>query len=1180
MKKILFVGICLSILGCSQAHTQTCQEAIQQTKNAFYQGDYLTVKSEGVLALQCLEASQTLAQKEILEVLHHLGLAEIELQDYSKAQKYLERAYTEAKAFYQTEEAKSWKHQLDLGECYHKSGQYGQALSIFEALYVSVLAQSPEKRSFYEAEAQRQLAEVYQALGKFAKARGYYYSLVESAFSVGEVVDWQSRLLKLSMLEANYTQADSLLKAMKINLQTDSTTEAKDWIEFFVQQAGFWQELGRYDNAHSTYEIAWQQLQDNNGNLAAYQPLLLNNWASLYQKKAQFIWADSLLKEAGLLTEAIYQQDSPQMAVALFSQGNSKQLQGKYTEALDFYTQAMRINAKYYGEERSVRATDLANLALLYQALADFGQADSLMQQVLLIEQNTLGLQHPRFARSLLNYANLLADMGAYSLADSLQRQALKTLEVIFGKEHPDYQVAENNYASLKTSTGEYAEAEGIYLNLQSRQAELFGTNHPNYASTLQNLASLLTLLGQFERAERLYEESTAIYLNTLGNQHPDYLNTQHNLAFLYQRNQKIAEAKKIYEQILPIEAIVYGQTHPNYANALNDFAWLYVQLDDYNTADSLYQQALKIREIHFGTSHLLYAKTLRNLGNLAEYQNQYTQALEYYEKSLAVFENQLSEQHTQFAETLNDLARITYKINDVAKANKLYQRVYQTTQNLIKNYLPYLNEAEKESFYLNTLRNFLSSYQQFALLAQENNPKFVEQLLNLTLNTKGLLLEGQKEIRAKLNTETNPLLKEKLNTWYNLKNQLANLYREYEVDFKKIDSLETAATLLEKELITSSSNFAQTFEQKTYTWQQIQAKLKKNEVAIEILRVEMKELTNKQEIWYAFLLISKDKTPQLILMKNGTDLDRKAYRNYKNKVQDKVSDVLSYDFFWKALAPHVENYQKIYLSADGVYHLISLNGIYNPEKESYLIEYLDIHALNNLRDLLINTTQKQNPVVHLFGYPIYANLRISPLPNTEVEVKKIAKLFEANSIEANYYIQKESTESAIKKLKKPYLLHIATHGYFSPKDDFSNAPVNPLHRAGLLLTPSSLSETSISNEQIADDGYLTAYEVMNLDLQGCEMVVLSACETGLGELQSFEGVYGLQRAFQVAGTDTILMSLWTVNDEATLDLMTEFYTLWQQGLDKRTAFRKAQMKVREEYKYPYFWSAFVMLGK
>jgi CHAT domain-containing protein len=219
-------------------------------------------------------------------------------------------------------------------------------------------------------------------------------------------------------------------------------------------------------------------------------------------------------------------------------------------------------------------------------------------------------------------------------------------------------------------------------------------------------------------------------------------------------------------------------------------------------------------------------------------------------------------------------------------------------------------------------------------------------------------------------------------------------------------------------------------------------------------------------------------------------------------------------------------------------------------------------------------------------GYPTYSSAAISPLPGTAKEVSQIGAALKSNQYNVNLLMENDASESKIKAIKSPYILHIATHGYF--KDDIavssSNvfgvqveyAESNPLLRSGLLLAGASEDQnrTVFTTE---DNGILTAYEALNLSLEETELVVLSACETGKGDIKSGEGVYGLQRAFTVAGTNQLIMSLWKVDDAATQALMSSFYNNWiVKKLSVDAAFRKAQLDLIKTYKEPYYWGAFV----
>lgn len=297
---------------------------------------------------------------------------------------------------------------------------------------------------------------------------------------------------------------------------------------------------------------------------------------------------------------------------------------------------------------------------------------------------------------------------------------------------------------------------------------------------------------------------------------------------------------------------------------------------------------------------------------------------------------------------------------------------------------------------------------------------------------------------------------------------------------------------------------------------------------------------------------------------------------------------------------------KRVYVSCDGILNKVSLNGLYDRMSRSYVIDKYDLQMLGNTAELVRPNTLATSAVreAAVFGYPdfnlnghrdaemgsartsgaLLNGMRIPDLPATQAEVQLVSKLLSGSDWKVSGFADGQASEENLKKLASPAVLHIATHGFFQPdspmeeqlesvgkEDVFSN----PLFRSGLLL-----AGAGASSEGRTEDGLLTAYEAMNLDLSRTSMVCLSACETGLGEVMNGEGVYGLQRAFQVAGAQSLLMSLWQVDDEATQELMTTFYQGWVGGLSKNDAFRKAQKQVRDKYGNPYFWAAFVLLGK
>jgi CHAT domain-containing protein len=228
-----------------------------------------------------------------------------------------------------------------------------------------------------------------------------------------------------------------------------------------------------------------------------------------------------------------------------------------------------------------------------------------------------------------------------------------------------------------------------------------------------------------------------------------------------------------------------------------------------------------------------------------------------------------------------------------------------------------------------------------------------------------------------------------------------------------------------------------------------------------------------------------------------------------------------------------------------------------------------------------------------MFGNPTFymtaSTQKITPLPGTEKEVKELDDLLKQKGWKTNEYTEALATEEQVKVLESPKIFHIATHGFYAPEvvateeqalaENDAQLSENPLLKTGLLLKGAGdvLSKTTYNYNM--ESGILTAYEAMNLNLDKTDLVVLSACETGLGDIQNGEGVYGLQRAFLVAGAKVLIMSMFKVDDEATQKLILNFYRKWLTTTNLRQSFVDAKKELRVEYPEPIYWGSFMMIG-
>jgi CHAT domain-containing protein len=336
--------------------------------------------------------------------------------------------------------------------------------------------------------------------------------------------------------------------------------------------------------------------------------------------------------------------------------------------------------------------------------------------------------------------------------------------------------------------------------------------------------------------------------------------------------------------------------------------------------------------------------------------------------------------------------------------------------------------------------------------------------------------------------------------------------------------------------------------------------------------------------------------SPKVILLGDGARMESRYFKFYRNAITGKIPDNVSYNVFWAPINQQIGLASTIYFSADGVYNQINLEAIPTPDGR-YIIDNSNVVLISNTRDLYIEKRKSKislsENTASMFGNPTFylafAGKNISPLPGTEKEVAQLEFLLKQKGWITKEYMEAAASEEKVKELDNPKIFHIATHGLYKPTPTLTlqdeimgNEAVlaqNPLLRTGLLLKGAGdLLEKTEYNYNI-DNGILTAMEAMNLNLDKTDLVVLSACETGLGDVEQGEGVQGLQRAFLVAGARVLVMSMFKVDDEATQKLMVKFYQKYINSGRLRESFTEAKKELRTEYPEPIYWGAFIMIG-
>ncbi len=859
----------------------------------------------------------------------------------------------------------------------------------------------------------------------------------------------------------------------------------------------------------------------------------LGNYAAFLQANSNFALAEQKLIEAINTKKRLFGDQNPSYLSSLENLGVLYLTLGKYSKSKEILA-SVNTTKSGSGEIDDVsKAYTLNNLGVINRAMGDFGVAEESFLKSLALYENSLGKDHIYYANTSNELGLLYMKMGNTKAARISIQTALSTFEKAYGKNHIDYVSALENLASLNYMEGEIEASRQQLEEALAIDKLILGIEHPMYSKTLHNLASILEELGEYERASELYKESLDIAEKNFGKEHPSYANTLYNLAVLKQEQENLEEAKRLFQEVVDLRSVLLNADHPDIAYSYYGLASIKQKTEDYNGAQGDYRIAIQ-----------------------------------------------------SYLESIN-------------------------------NYFPSLSEEEKSAFYAK-IKPVFEAYQDFAVefvFHQRGDQAVMDQMLadlyNLQLQTKALLLNASNKIRNTIMNSGDATLIAKFNEWQAAKEELVKSLSLSKDELEKnnidINTLQANSNTLEKEISKMSTAFAGAYDQQKIQWTDVQAHVGEKEKAIEILRI--KKNTKNDSIYYAALILSgvSGTYPQLVVVEDGVNMEGKYFKQYKNMIVYKLENPRSYGQFWQAIDDQLSDTKRIYLSSDGVYNKININTLYDTKKKEYVFDKYAIDLLSNTKELTEGSTSNQTPQASrasIFGFPDYElggeavastastqrgfESGISALPGTLEEINNIVKTLDQNFWKYEKFEAAEANEVNVKQVDNPKLLHIATHGFFMSdmtiKADANEgiqtqeARYNPLLRSGLLLAGAS---KTFQGQPLPydEDGILTAYEAMNLNLDETELVVMSACETGLGEVKNGEGVYGLQRAFIVAGADNLIMSLWKVNDETTQKLMSRFYSNWLGGETKKDAFRQAIKSLKKEYKQPYYWGAFVILG-
>jgi len=830
-----------------------------------------------------------------------------------------------------------------------------------------------------------------------------------------------------------------------------------------------------------------------------------------------------------------------------------------------------------------------------------------------------------------------LRDAGKYDEAIPLFERVIETRKRILGPDAPDLAAALHDLAVLYLYKGDYPRVEPLSNRALAIQEKALGRNHPQVATTLNLLTVLYFNNGDYEKAEPLASRALTIKEKALGPEHSTLAYYFRNLARIYDGKGDYDKAKPLYMRALAIREKTLGREHQLVAQALNDLANLYYNKGDYTNAESLHRRALTIREKWLGPKHRYVAESLGNLANIYRDRKDYARAEPLYLRALAIQEKELGPPSPRIARALTNLAMFYAAKGDTREAIAAQSRANAVTEYNLSLNLDTGSERQKLA-----LLSLLTRQTDFTLSlhsqAAPDDPKALDLAFTTLLRRKSRGLDAMIDTIATLRRHATPEDQALLDQLTDARSQLAEFALKGllptipETSSARLKQFEEKVEKLEAELSRRSAEFRA--QAQPVTLAAVQAALPADTTLVEFaVYTPWGPRTEKSGAprYLAYALSAQGQLRWVDLgatapIDRAANAWRRALRNRKidDKRLGRVVDEKVMRPVRSLLGERLGGTRRVLIAPDGLLNLIPFAAMVD-EQNQYLVERFAISYLTSGRDLLrLQTSEPSKSAPLVVANPAFgkvsplagrmdhsgmwldanqARARIDsarvffrPLPGAEYEALAIKTVLP----EASVLLREQATEAALKQVRGPRILHIATHGFFlgdqgspprvtqSPVDDNWQSDFdlqlgmwaahikNPLLRSGLALAGANQGKSG------DNDGVLTALEAAFLDLSGTKLVALSGCDTGVGEVRKGEGVQGLRRALALAGSESQVISLWPVSDIGAKEFMTDYYLALRQGEGRSEGLRQVQLRMlRSKYRrHPFYWAAFIQSGE
>jgi CHAT domain-containing protein/tetratricopeptide (TPR) repeat protein len=915
-------------------------------------------------------------------------------------------------------------------------------------------------------------------------------------------------------------------------------------------------------------------------------------------------------------------------ALILDRQAANHTIRARYRDAQPLVEQGLAIRERLLGPRHFLVAASLGTLADLHHDNTNYREAAVAADRAFDIAAQTYEPSDVPLGDFINRVARAQLALGNFARAEQLYRQSLEVREKT-GAENLALAASLLGLARVALLSNDNVNAERLHTRTLTINERILGPDHPKVGTDVLHLGLLQYRRRDYTTAVARYARALAIYENAFGASHPLVATTLNNLGLVYWRQRDYARAEEFFGRALQLAEELFGTDSLRLANPLANLGILAKETGDYALAETRYKRAIAIKERHLGPDHAELISPLESLAILYRDRGDYPQAKQLFQRTLGISEASFGPDHPFVARHLDNIAHLNWAGGHWDQAFAAWQGLLAVEERNVPLNIATGSERQKLAFFEPHLRN-LEEMISFHVQQPADHAGVRDLAVTTVLQRKGRVLDALADtltaFRNRANQDDQTLLAE----LSHVTSGLAAAVLADATSFAQADRRRLSAERERLEIEINRRSAGYVAPSIPVTLPAVQNAVPSDAALVEFVVYRPFDARSPFESGQQFgppryiaYVVRNTGEPAWKDLGPADEIDRVVDR-FRTALADPTRPGMtrvSRELHQRVLNPLVplwDDATHLLISPDGALNLIPFEAL-RGSAGRYLIEDVAISYVTTGRDLVrMQTPRPPTEGMAVFADPSFGerveptNTRgaarpasarahrsitaaddpsavyFPPLAGTASEAQRIRRLFP----EVELRIGARATEAALKTLKAPRILHIATHGFFlqdsrSREAKPSNAGgtralrvtariENPLLRSGLALAGANLTRAG------DDDGILTALEAANLNLWGTKLVTLSACDTGIGVVRNGEGVYGLRRAFFLAGAESIVMSLWPVSDLITREMMTSYYAGLKQGLGRGAALRRVQLQMlkRKDRSHPFYWASFIQAGE